>query len=203
MRQEVRRMRDKDPDQSVRSKLLESAKNEFLKWGYEKASLRRISAGAGATTGAVYFFFKNKEELFEQVVGDTVKRLAQLSRDMAREEMQNPDVGVDNEERLLEFFWHNKQCMMILLNKAQGTKYENFVSELEKQLEDVFALFFQRYGMEKADRDLIHILVKMKMQGYRTMMEGDYSLERLQELSQMVGRYTDAGFKNLIQKEIT
>lgn len=196
-------MRDKDPDQSVRSKLLESAKNEFLKWGYEKASLRRISAGAGATTGAVYFFFKNKEELFEQVVGDTVKRLAQLSRDMAREEMQNPDVGVDNEERLLEFFWHNKQCMMILLNKAQGTKYENFVSELEKQLEDVFALFFQRYGMEKADRDLIHILVKMKMQGYRTMMEGDYSLERLQELSQMVGRYTDAGFKNLIQKEIT
>lgn len=196
-------MRDKDPDQSVRSKLLESAKNEFLKWGYEKASLRRISAGAGATTGAVYFFFKNKEELFEQVVGDTVKRLAQLSREMAREELQNPDVGVDNEERLLEFFWHNKQCMMILLNKAQGTKYENFVSELEKQLEDVFALFFQRYGMEKADRDLIHILVKMKMQGYRTMMEGDYSLERLQELSQMVGRYTDAGFKNLIQKEIT
>lgn len=191
-------MKEKDLNQSMRIRLLESAKNEFYKWGYEKASLRRISAGAGATTGAIYFFFESKEDLFEQVVSDTVKRLTKLCRDMAREELENPDLGVDNEEKLLKFFWHNKQCMFILLDKSQGTKYETFAADIEEQLENVFAVFFQKYGMENIDRALIRILVKMKIQGYRTMMEGDYSLERLLELSRMVGKYTDAGFKGLL-----
>lgn len=193
-------MKVKNPDQSVRVRLLESAKNEFSKFGYEKASLRRISAGAGVTTGAIYFFFENKAGLFEQVVGETAKRLAELSQDMAREELQNPDVGVGNEQRLLEFFWQNKQCMTILMDKAQGTKYENFAAELERQLESAFELFFRKYGVENVDRDLIHILVKMKLQGYRAMMEGDYSLEKLLELSRLVGQYTDGGFQSLIQK---
>lgn len=193
-------MRVKNPDQSVRVRLLESAKNEFSKFGYEKASLRRISAGAGVTTGAIYFFFENKAGLFEQVVGETAKRLAELSQDMAREELQNLNVGVDNEQRLLKFFWQNKQCMMILMDKSQGTKYENFAAELEWQLESAFELFFREYGVENVDRDLIHILVKMKLQGYRAMMEGDYSLDKLLELSRLVGQYTDGGFQSLIQK---
>lgn len=192
-------MEESNSDQSVRSRLLESAKKEFLELGYEKASLRRISADASVTTGAVYFFFESKAGLFEQVVGDTVKQLEELSRDMAREELENPDLGVDNERRLLEFIWQNKQCMMILLDKSQGTKYENFSSELEGQLEGAFELFFQKYGAETVDRDLIRILVRMKIQGYRAMLEGDYSLERLLELSEMVGRYTDCGFKGLAE----
>lgn len=191
-------MKESNTDQSVRDRLLESARHEFSAHGYEKASLRQISAGAGVTTGAVYFFFQNKEELFEQVVGETLKKLTALSGEMAGEELRNPDVGVDNEERLLEFFWENKQCIMILLDKAQGTRYEDFQKELEQQLEDTFALFFKRYGQENPDRDLIHILVKMKMQGYRAMMEGDYSLERLRELSRLVGCYADEGFKGLM-----
>lgn len=191
-------MKESNTEQSVRERLLESARNEFSEQGYEKASLRRISAGAGVTTGAVYFFFKNKEELFEQVIGETLKKMSALSQEMAREELCNPDVGVDNEERLLEFFWKNKQCIMILLDKAQGTKYENFQKELERQMEDTFALFFRKYGQENPDRDLIHILVRMKLQGYRAMMEGDYSLERLRELSRLVGCYTDEGFKGLM-----
>ncbi len=77
-----------------------------------------------------------------------VKKLTVLSESPPRKELSNPDTGVDNEECLLEFFWGNKQCIMILLDKSQGTKYENFLEELELQLEGAFALFFGKYGVE-------------------------------------------------------
>ena len=52
----------KEYRQESRTKLLNCAKEEFLAMGFEKASLRRICQKAGVTTGAVYFFFRNKEE---------------------------------------------------------------------------------------------------------------------------------------------
>ena len=41
------------------------AKEEFMEKGYNKASLRSICSKAGITTGALYFFFENKEDLYE------------------------------------------------------------------------------------------------------------------------------------------
>ena len=47
-------------NKETRKKLLECAKKEFLAKGYMKASLRNICKDAGVTTGALYFFFKDK-----------------------------------------------------------------------------------------------------------------------------------------------
>lgn len=44
----------------TREKLLKSALAEFSEKGYMKASLRKICADAGVTTGALYFFFRKK-----------------------------------------------------------------------------------------------------------------------------------------------
>ena len=68
----------KEYRQESRTKLLNCAKEEFLAMGFEKASLRRICQKAGVTTGAVYFFFRNKEDLFCQIVSDTAKELSAL-----------------------------------------------------------------------------------------------------------------------------
>ena len=62
-------------DRSVVDDLLRSAKEHFLKHGYEKASLRQICSGAGVTTGALYFSFENKEALFDALVGPTLQKL--------------------------------------------------------------------------------------------------------------------------------
>ena len=50
-------------NKETRQHLLECAKREFLEKGYMKASLRNICKEAGVTTGALYFFFKDKEDL--------------------------------------------------------------------------------------------------------------------------------------------
>ena len=44
---------------------------EFAERGYQGASLRSICAAAHVTTGALYFLFAGKGELFERAVGPT------------------------------------------------------------------------------------------------------------------------------------
>ena len=42
------------PDHSIDPRILESARKEFLTYGFEKASLKSICEGAGVTTLYVY-----------------------------------------------------------------------------------------------------------------------------------------------------
>ena len=48
----------------TRVKILESAKTEFLRHGFEKASIRTIAKNAGVTAGAIYKHFPAKADLF-------------------------------------------------------------------------------------------------------------------------------------------
>ena len=49
--------------EETKTRLLQSAVLEFSEFGFEKASLRRICSRADVTTGALYFFFQDKEDM--------------------------------------------------------------------------------------------------------------------------------------------
>ena len=53
---------------ATRDELVRAATDEFFACGYSGASLRQICARAGVTTGALYFFFKNKQDLLKSVI---------------------------------------------------------------------------------------------------------------------------------------
>ena len=65
-------------DNETRQKLIDSAKKEFFENGFAKASLRKICTNAGVTTGALYFFFKNKDDLFSAIVAPPLIKLKEL-----------------------------------------------------------------------------------------------------------------------------
>ena len=54
--------------EETKMKLLQTAAEEFSEKGFETSSLRQICQKAGVTTGALYFFFDNKEDLFTEVL---------------------------------------------------------------------------------------------------------------------------------------
>lgn len=72
-----------DPDQpaprarnadATREAILTSARRAFAASGYDGAGLREIAAGAGVTAMMVNRYFGSKEQLFAQVVEQTVTR---------------------------------------------------------------------------------------------------------------------------------
>ena len=188
-------------ESAVRSRLLEAGKEEFRDKGFLKASLRSICRKADVTTGALYFFFESKASLFEEIVKETAGSLEQIAGGFAnpqKEKSMQPD---EYDWLVINFIWENRDIARILINGAEGTKYENFWEDTCKKMEQLLQeSFFKSYGKE-ADRDLIHILVEMKLQGYAELLNGDYSQEKFLKLSKMLRTCSERGYQ-VIEEEI-
>ena len=63
---------------ATNAKIIACMRDEFLTWGYEKASLNRIAKKVGITTAGLYKHFDGKEAMFGFLVKDTLEDFARL-----------------------------------------------------------------------------------------------------------------------------
>lgn len=120
---------------------------EFSEKGYMKTSLRKICANAGVTTGALYFFFKDKEDLFAAIVEpplDELKALL-LKHFTVERELTMPEVYEHIEKGHDEFsaalihqIYKNYDAFILLLTKAHGSRFEGTVDEMVEMTETVY-----------------------------------------------------------------
>mgnify|MGYP000146037608 CR=1 FL=1 len=58
----------KQHTQEIRQRVLESAKELLIEQGYKKTTIRGIVERSGVLTGSIYYFFKNKEAIFAEML---------------------------------------------------------------------------------------------------------------------------------------
>lgn len=170
-------------DRETRELLLESGKSEFLEKGYTKASLRKICSDAGVTTGALYFFFKDKEDLFGAIAEPPLKTLVEVLNshfavDVAAISQPHALAGgnahelVDHDEfvsRLVHHIYGNYDAFILLLTKSQGSKYENCVDELVDTIEQFYLALSEKIGAHygaKVNRYMLHWLTHMMVDSF-------------------------------------
>ena len=139
------RIMKQDVEYKKRELLIEAAKKEFLEKGYNKASLRTICSKAGVTTGALYFFFENKAELFAAIVDEPLKGLKKLVATHFKEDsmyMSNiaslSEIELDHSDEsdmFIEYIYDYRDNFMLILNSSENTVYENCVDEFVDMLE--------------------------------------------------------------------
>lgn len=67
--------------QQTRQKVIEAARQLFSEEGYEGATIRDIAAAAGMSTGAVFANFKDKADLFGEIMAEDASALIAVMRD--------------------------------------------------------------------------------------------------------------------------
>ncbi len=161
------------PDSSIDPKILESAKDEFLKRGFSNASLREICKNAGVTTGALYKRFKGKEELFTAVLEPTIQDIHALTESveklnyehLEREEMQLVwDMSEETHKKWIEFLYARYDGFKLLLCKSEGSVHSNFINDFVAEntkhtMTFVEKAFSQGLTENKIDEDELHILL--------------------------------------------
>lgn len=124
-------------------KIQKAAMKEFLEKGFMKASLRKICHDAGVTTGALYFFFKDKDDLFCSLVREPVEKIYKimtehyaLETDISEENvlavLKNPEGSLEDQKAMLsitKIMYENRDKIMLLVGKAQGSSMENIVDK--------------------------------------------------------------------------
>ncbi len=117
--------RTKEDAEQTRLKIIAAALELFSKNGYSNTTLAMIADEAGFSRGPIYWHFKNKDELYEAVLGYSQQPLEKLiiqSQGMAERPLVALEHFVSEWFRLLlEDRWH-RQSFEILLNKTEFTE---------------------------------------------------------------------------------
>ena len=187
-------------DTNVQHKLLRAAKAEFLRCGYQKASLRQIAQTAGVSTGSVYFFFGSKEALFCAAVKDAADALRTMLTVGTQQEYSGEVSGEDNDRAFIQCLQNYPEESMILLEKSQDSPMAGFRGEIVALLEQGFMAFLLRSGGEEADADLIRLLVEQRVHAVLTLSSRRYDIETTMRYNVLIGAYGDTGFAGMMEK---
>ena len=161
------------PDKSIDPRLLASAEAEFNKNGFIKAELKTICENAGITTGALYKRYKGKEELFCAVVDGIVSELTDFVENRSNIDfsaLSNDEIIASwtmTYESFIPMFrllYDNRITFVLLIDKAAGTRYENFNHEFVTKLSYAYEKFYdeaKKRGLAKAvvKRKEFHVLI--------------------------------------------
>lgn len=174
-------------DSATRDKLLQCAREEFMEKGYLKASLRNICQRAGVTTGALYFFFKDKADLFENLTKETVELIYQIMQNhfgterilaetgqLSVEKARDHQNEYDDWKQIIEQMYLHREDILLVLTKGQGSNLEHieekFVKESEKHYRMMADAMEKVHPEVKLDDKLIHWLSHMQVDAFVYMI---------------------------------
>ena len=168
--------------------LIDAAANEFAVKDYDHASLRQICSRAGVTTGALYFFFENKEDLMRSAIEPLTTSVLSLVKEwylpfisrgsIPAEEKHELDVGVAN--AIIDIYNEYRLQLQITLRNREHPAVREFIDSLT----DLVELFVGRVvlgrDIEPSGDDHtsgLRWLAHMQIDGVLTIIECDLPRE--------------------------
>ncbi len=196
----------------VKNKILKSAKNEFLKHGYQGASLRTIANNLGLSKGAIYPYFKNKEAVFIELVKEPAENLYQhmktmqeraLSQDLSSQIAYANNENPNQEDLWINAIYDNIDIFKLIALKSSGTRYENYFARLASLEEESTLKYINNMREAKAlqydpDAMLVHILIEIAFKSLISIIENDIPRDKGLAYWQKMEEFYFAGWKKLL-----
>jgi AcrR family transcriptional regulator len=135
----VPQVRKEDVEQAIES----AALRLFAKQGFRATTVEQISRASRVATGNIYRYFKGKNEIFRRVVppelAASLRELLSLRVHALHGVRDVRELGADAPyhalaERLLELAIRHRLAMVVLLGRAEGTRYAGLSDELADML---------------------------------------------------------------------
>ena len=123
-------------------RVIAAAREEFLEYGFEKASMRRVGERCGLTAAGLYRHCRDKEDLFDQLAAPALERLnvwmdthlaKYLSAVREQESLQWQDSWID---MMREVVYPHVDDYHLILACSSGTKYEHFLHDLTQAAQE-------------------------------------------------------------------
>lgn len=200
---------------------------EFSRNGYMKASLRNICKDAGVTTGALYFFFKDKDALFGSLVAEPLKGLEKILEEHFAEEIKASDMiargeisihevaaveGFDSDIELalniVRYLFKHKKVFELLLTKAQGSSYEKMADRMVAMTEQHYAHIFavmkgykSEAEMTDEDRFIVHWMSHDQIEIFIHVLTHCKDLENAERQMKNMMAYIIGGWMAVIENK--
>ena len=187
--------------EGVTEALLESAKKEFLKYGFRDASLRRISANSGVSTNSIYTRFKDKAGLFSAVVKNAAEGLMEIYVNSTHTASECESVSSVNDEgtrgmeKVVKYVYENFDEFFLIFCRSQGTEYEEYFDRLAEIEEGFYKKFVKQYAQNNnVDDFFIHVYCRTGWQYLYELLSHGKSYEEAEKFMKNVNKAQIAGW---------
>jgi AcrR family transcriptional regulator len=201
-----------DPADTIK-KILKSAEAEFLQNGYAGASLRRIAAVAGLTTGALYRHYADKESLYKTLVEPVYHEIFNF----LQEETDHYEGFLDSEglnamwedsgrtvEVLFRYIYEHLDTVRLLISASKQTVYGDFKERLIRADVDLTKRYLQAarrrgYKLRKLSKEELHIIVLGQYSGFFEIVLQHNELKEALKYVRVYSAFCTGGWKKLLE----
>ncbi|RIW35341.1 TetR/AcrR family transcriptional regulator [Bacillus salacetis] len=121
--------------------IVEAATKSFSLFGYKATTMDQVSKLANVGKGTIYTFFKNKEELFDEIIGSLIKEMKEAAEEVIVEDnsfYENVHAALF---RILEF--RKEHQLTIKLFQEEQEMGTPAVIEVRKRLEEAVVSYIK------------------------------------------------------------
>ena len=187
--------------------ILTAAAAEFLEYGFQNASMRRIAAAAGMSVSGLYKHFPGKEEMFSALVEPACRGLMSLFRQEETDQRQSIGAGDlsmwesgRDASLAIDYIYDHFDAFRLIICKSQGTKYESFLHDLAVMEEETTLSFMEQLkqqGIQIADfsEKEMHLLTTVNINAVFQTVEHDFTREEAMHYADTLDRFFAKAWK--------
>ena len=192
--------------EKIRQSILSAAKNEFLKVGFEKASIRTIAEKADTAKSNLYNYYKDKDALFFAVLEPTVKQI-RMGLELARGENTGKGTEsytVNSQEAymriVMRFVSEHAMDVWLLLFCAGGSSLQGFKEEVIEEFTGILSDWFTAAMPERApSRLFIRCVASFYITAVEQMLKQRPPMQQAGEYMEEFLKFVYGGWHSLMQ----
>lgn len=196
-------------DHSLDEKITKAAFDEFMEFGFQKASIRKIADRAGVTPGAVYTRYDSKDDLFCSLVSNFLSAVKAQSEPIGKMyfellESENVDALLDairKEEKIYLdiLFQYYDECILFFC-RSEGSSIYAMVQKMMEHKTVETVNFLKEMAQSDIDLDGIGMIMGEQFHYYQQILEKGYSKEKAVSCMKTVETFVEAGWRDLFER---
>ncbi len=195
----------------IRKTILDVARDEFMEKGYKDVSMRAISQKAEVGLSNIYNYFKNKDQIFREVLSGLLAAIDNVMAEHNMEEHVSLEIFTSEEyikhqiNLFVDLAENFKDEFKLLLFNAAGSSLENFRDEITdrhtKTGLEYITLMKEKFPEINANISnfFIHTMSSWWISVMGELVTHDLSHEELERFLCEFMEYTTAGWKKVMR----
>ncbi|WP_296944437.1 TetR/AcrR family transcriptional regulator [uncultured Dysgonomonas sp.] len=188
--------------------ILKAARTEFVQKGFKDASMRAIAKNANVGLSNIYNYFRNKDEIFLEVVSPARDDLFAFVKEKHTEKyidfnyMSTIDYQEETVDVYIQLLVKYKEEIRLLLFHSQGSTMENFRETLTEYLTHVSdnhkSIVKMHYPqMQEVSSFFTHTLCAFMVSTVGEIVTHDMDRQKIRDFFKEYFRFQIAGWREL------
>lgn len=185
--------------EDIKQRIYSAAVEEFYNKSYAKATIRSIAERAEIPSGLVYTYYRSKMDLLRTIVEPI---FTMIKETMEKEEKSGFNHPFENFKKIeLDLFldlFDRRRELLILIDKTNGTRYENAKETIIKMTEIHIKKSFKSRGIPVYNDFLVHIWANSFIEGIFEIIRHCTDKKSAKEMMEQVVKQYYYGIEGLI-----